>query len=420
MKIIRDSVTPVAAFVALLIAQVINLRVGPQPWEGEVLLSSTWVWTATYLAGPVIAAVAAWDGARLLPCSGVSGSATSADRRQLAARLWVASALGAILPTMVVLGSMAGSFYGRSLHADVDQSAFVTIVAGILTIVAIIGMGLVLGSWWGSRYGVIAAFVASLLIQMVSYFGSAPVLMLGGVSDSLMGLALTRDATIVQIVGLAALLAAIGYALLSDPTKRLGSVPRTVSVLALGLLPALILPQLAIPRFEAVPEMEHGVSCIEMGPDSRPGGIGTVCTHLEHQRLSYQVQRTWGEISLMAANAGVRDFPTLLAELPRSAGPDDVPEGEPGSAVTYTLTPDQLDIRRGEVSVEWLIDSITTPTWCPGLWADQPPGDEIFEPMIQARESLLALAGDLTADEVAVNRDRFEAAWAALKGCPGM
>lgn len=418
MSISRIGITPIVAFLATVVAQIINLGVGAQPWKGEVLLSSTWVWTSTYLVGPVLATVAAWDGARLLPRSQATVWNARPVRRQLATRLWVASVIGATLPTLATLAWMATSFGMAS--TDADRSAILTVVAGVATVAAFIGTGFLLGSWWGRVYGTLAAFTLSFLAQIVSYLGSAPVLMVGGVSDSLLGMKLTWPAVISQVIGLAALLAAISYGLFARSTRRVGPVPLAVVILAVGLIPVLVFPRMGIPRFEIVSDPTAAVSCVELNSDSRTPGRGTVCIYHEHQRLDTQIIQAWGEISSAAVDAGIKDFPTLLHEMSPAAGPDDVPKGDPGTVVTFTMTKDQLDLNEGEVSVEWLASQITSPTWCAGMWGDEPPGDELWDAVEEATESLTALIRTPPGDDVAKNRDRFETAWKSLKTCPGM
>ena len=67
MKVVLLAWTPVVGFSAMLVAQLANMAIGAQNWVGEPLLSAEWVATALYLVGPLLAAVAAFDGARLFP-----------------------------------------------------------------------------------------------------------------------------------------------------------------------------------------------------------------------------------------------------------------------------------------------------------------------------------------------------------------
>lgn len=418
MKLPLIAITPLVALIVATVGQVINLKVGAQPWSGEVLLSSTWVWTATYLSGPVLTTVAAWDGARLFPRSGSTVWNRPGVRTGLILRWWLGSTLLAASPALMTLAWMAARF--GYAHPEAVASALITLLAGVATLAGFLGAGLALGALLGTVYGTLAGFATSLAAQMVSYLGTAPILMVGGVSDSLLGLRLTWGAAALQTVGLLTLLAAIAHSLFTRSNPRLGPVRVADLGLMAWLVAALIAPQLEVPRFVNVSDLSDGVSCGELTADTRPAGQGEVCMHLQHQRLAPQVTEAWSTLSLAAMEAGVTNFPSRLYELPPGAGPDDPPEGPPGSTATFTMTSDQLDTLSGRVTTAWLASTITSPTWCRGLWAEEPPGDELYEASTQATDALEVMVTSTDARRKADAGAQFEKAWDTLKTCPGM
>lgn len=418
MMLSRIAVTPLAALVVTTIAQVINLTVGAQPWAGEVLLSSTWVWTATYLSGPVLTTLAAWDGARLFPRVGATVWNRPGVRTRLILRWWLGSTVAASTPALLTLVWMATRF-GHT-HPEALGSSVFTVIAGVATLAGYLGAGLALGALLGKVYGTLVAFAASLGAQMVSYLGAVPLLMVGGVSDSLLGLRLTWGAVTVQSLGLLTLLAVIAHSLFSRVDRRIGRAPVAALGLLAWLIPAVIAPNLDVHRFTNVSDLGEGVSCVELAAETRPSGSGQVCTYLEHARLAPQITEAWSTLSTAAARAGVTSFPTRLHELPPGAGPGDVPAGEPGSTVTFTMTADQLDLAQERVTAGWLASNIVSPTWCSGLWGEEPPGDELYEATSQTVDALETLVTSTDPGALDAARLQFETNWAALKTCPGM
>lgn len=204
MKIQRIAITPIVSLITVIVAQALNLAIGYQPWKGEVLLSVTWVWTAYFLCGPVITTVAAWDGAKLFNRESGAVWNLSNIRFQLMRRWCLSSLVGAILPTLVVLVWMA--FYFRIIPQDVIASSLATVVSGVATVFVLLCGGLSLGLALGKVYGPLAAFALALGLQLTSYLGSTPIFMVGGVSDSLLGLRLSSEAITFQFCGLAALI----------------------------------------------------------------------------------------------------------------------------------------------------------------------------------------------------------------------
>lgn len=418
MKMLRIAVTPVTVFIATVIAQVANLRVGAQPWPGEVLLSTTWVWTATYLTGPILTTVAAWDGARLFPRRGATVWDLPSTGRRLRARLWLFSVVAGVVPTVAVVVWMSTQFGVAS--AGAIASALFTMVAGIATVAGFIGAGLALGSWWGKVYGTLVAFAGSLMAQMVSYLGALPILMVGGVSDSLLGLRLSWGAVAVHTLGLALLVGLAAFSLFTPGTRSIGPVEWGGVVLAAWFLLALVIPNVDAHRFVPDSAMGEGTTCVELRADTRPPGHGQLCMAHQHRRLHVPLAELWGAMSTAAAEGEVRGFPGALHELPPAAGPADVPPGAPGSIATFTMTKEQLDALEGSVTLDWLAASMTAPTWCPGLWGEEPPGDELWEASDAAREALITLVEGRSPEDRAQAARQFEAAWDTLRACPGL
>ncbi|MDO5736922.1 MAG: hypothetical protein Q4P15_10655 [Propionibacteriaceae bacterium] len=415
MKLFRLTLTPALCFFAAIIAQGLNLINGAQPWLGEALLSATWVWTATYLCGSVFATLAAWDGARLFPRSEPVVWGRGDVRSAMIRRWWAWTTLAATAPTLITWAYMVT--YISAVPGSVEISSLATVFAGIATVAALLGGGLILGRVLGKIYGPLAAFALSLLALLNSYLGSFPVLMIGGVNDSLLGLRLSEPAMITSVVGLTVLLLAEANCLFGPPAK---SLRNGVIALATALLISLAPDLVSAPRFLPVEDLTDGVGCVKMGPDSRPPATGEVCINAQHNHKSDEVMAAWSTITMAVAEVGITDFPTLFYELPPAGEFKDVPEGPPGSVATYTLTGDQLDFRSGTIEVSRLINQITAPVWCPGLWGDESPSDQFFS----LQESTAgALTTVVTSEDLAKRKEaakRFRTGWDKLKRCEGL
>lgn len=415
MKLFRLTLTPALCFIAAIIAQGLNLINGAQPWLGEALLSATWVWTATYLCGSVFATLAAWDGARLFPRSEPVVWGRGDVRSAMIRRWWAWTTLAATAPTLITLAFMVS--YVPAVAGSVIISSLATVFAGIATVAALLGGGLILGRELGKIFGPLAAFALSLLALLNSYLGSFPMLMIGGVNDSLLGLRLSAPAMIASVVGLTVLLLAEANCLFGPPTT---SSRNGIIALATGILIALAPNLVSTPRFVPVEDLTEGVGCVEMGMDSRPPATGTVCDHIQHRHKSDEVMAAWSTITTAVAEVGITDFPTLFYELPPSADFTDVPEGPPGSVAAYTLTGDQLDFRSDTIEVSRLISQITSPVWCPGLWGDEAPSDSFFAFQDSTARALTTV---VTGEDLAQRKEaaeRFRTGWDKLKRCEGL
>lgn len=418
MSLWRVAATPVSALVLTAVAHTVTLSVGAQPWDGEVLLTATWVWTSTHLCGALLATIAAWDGGRLFNPSSPTVWSLPSVRKRLVLRLWLAATACAAMPALGLLTWMMSR--AQSAPADSVLSALFVTIAGLATLSTYVGAGLALGARLGTTYGTLAAFGASFVAQITSYLGASPVLMVGGVSDSLLGLRLTMGAMAIQTVGLLLLISAVAVSLFRRHEQLHLSLSRGDVLLIAAWLISLILPRLDVPRYERVSDLQDQVSCVQITPDTRPPGFGTVCMSAQHRRLHSAILEAWSTVTLAADRAGVTDFPSELHELPPPAGPEDVPAGPPGHAVTFTLTADQLDSKAGTVTVDWLITRMTDPTWCSGLWGDEPPGDVFFDVTERARAALRAVVSAQDDAERSEARAAFAEAWPALASCHGI
>lgn len=418
MKMLRVAYTPMVGFILMTLGQMVNIGFGLQPWMGEPLLSVFWAWTATYLVGAAIATVAALDGARLLPYERDTVWNQSGVRRRFTIRLWLIGTLSSAAPALAVIAWMASNFGATSREAFI--SAIFSIVTGLITIGVYVGMGISLGALLGKIYGSVVTFMAVLMLQLINYRGQPPVLVTGGASDSILGLCLSREFMALQAMGLAVMMIGIAIALLLTSGHRIGRLDLSAVVLLVATVPALVIPGMGIDRFIPVPPSQTPYACLQFLESSRVRAYGEVCQYTEHLRVADDLFAAWGEISSAAHDAGIENFPTRLLERAPASGPFDIDMGQPGSTVTFTLTKAQLDPWRHGITTEWLIGSITQPTWCSGLWSETPPGPELWEANERAASSLQALVDATSVDEREKAARDFTEAWDQLSECPGV
>lgn len=419
MTLTKLSLTPAVALIGVTVAQIANFSLGPQPWPGEMLLSSLWVWTATFLAGPILATVAAWDGARLVPQDDQVVWGRGRARASLIRRWWLTSTVAAVVPSLIILAVICARC--PMVSGQVVASSAAVVVAGIVTVALLLGGGLCVGSAWGKVYGPLGAFVLALGVLLISYRGTLPVLMAGGPGDSLLGLMLSTPALITHAVGLTLLaLAEIGY--LFGPAWRW----RGAAALAVGLVTAVVLPVAGgflapTPQFVKAGPLAVGYGCVNLRPDTRPPGSGEICISFEHTSHADDIHTAWSQLVQAFTRAGVSTFPSQIHELPPAAEPSDVPTGAPGTVGTYTLTRNELDVKTHAITASWLGQQITTPTWCHGLWADKAPGDDAIATSQEVHEAIETLldpdANDQRRREAAT---AFTQGWEKLRRCEGI
>lgn len=418
MSVWRIALTPWLGLILAAAAQIVNTSVGAQPWRGDALLIALWVWTATFLCGPLVGIVAAIDGDRLFGRRPTVWGLADV-RGPVVRRVWLAGTLATLLPTVAALAWMAATVH--YVNPEVLMSVVVVVLAGVLTVAAVIGLGLALGSRFGRVYGPLTAFGLILVLQLASYLGAAPVFMVGGVSDSLLGLRLTTVSMLVQLLTLTLISVACALVLRAPPVAAQRRTGPDKTVLALGALVAVALlwPQLGAPQFQTVAHPDSGRSCVELRPDGRLPGVGTVCVAGEHGALDEDVQRLWSTIHQAAQTAGITELPEHLQEVAPSVGPSWHDGRDPGTVAAFSMTAAQLDPEQGGLTVEWLAQEAATPLWCPGLWADVPPADEYFEAVDRAQTALLTVLDDPSSRDAHAAAQDFDAAWAALKSCLG-
>lgn len=415
MNAFRIAWTPLVGLVVVTAAQVVNLVVGPQPWAGELLLSTSWAWTALFLACPVLVTVAGLDGARLFPSARDTVWNQPSLRRAALTRVWAAGTVSSTLPLLGVQAWMM--LAATPTSTEVALSALWLTAAGVGTVAGVIGLGLALGALLGRTAGTVVAFAAGLVLAFLQYGSSAPVLMLGGASDSLLGLRVSPTAALAQACGLLLLLAATTFVLLTRTGPGAPSATRfALAVLGAAAVSIGLISWASPLQYETVAQPDDGLGCVELSPEGRTTGHGTLCTYGEHRRVHPDLRDLWGAMSTAAVRSGVTRLPAVVREASPAVEPSAFTEGPPGSVSAFTLTKDQLDQAADgpTVTPQWLAWQITTPVWCPALWAEEAPDESLFRGQEAAAAALVAFAeGDGDAETARV----FDEAWESLSRC---
>lgn len=413
--IIKTAYTPIWAPVLVCIGIVINLNSGAQPGLGEALTPVLWNWAGLYLVAPAIAAIAAYDGARLIPVNGESVWTLPAIRRSFTVRLWAVSALGAVLPLLIVqLWSLS---HALEANEDPMRSALFSLGAGCSTVAFIVGLGLSLGRLLGRLYGPILAFFIALVLQLANYMGSIPVLEYGGISGSVFGLKFSSASMIFQTGGLIAALIGVAYALFASPvSSRWDMRIAAGGALSLCLVPALVIPQVDVRRFEAIPPARMSYYCMTLEA-SVPGQQGSqVCGYFEHKPLFRHIFLAWEEVSEAAAKAGIRELPSSFVESLATHSVSDYPGEAPGEAALYLLGLEQMDDPDFNINASWVIQELSHPTWCPELYSSPGPSETLWHAVTEVGEALESIVTSPDADhEQEVGQ--FNNAWHTLITC---
>lgn len=389
----------------------INYLVGPQPWPGEALFGVEWVWTTQFLVGPVIAAIAAVDGARVLGREPASLLGSRRLRRPFVWRWILLSTATASVPYLVAtVVALALSPYIPNYAL---LSTLITPLLGTLTLAITLAVGAVIGSGIGIKLGPVVALATFLLVGVLALSGDTPVLMLGGPSASLSGLERSSASLILQGASLLAVAVLAWMALVVLPNAGRWRLV-TASAVAIGLI-FLVVPRLPVESYGfAEPSAEH-LGCIMH--DAHAGGEFpriSSCVTGEHVRLGDDIDQAFLQIHSAAAAAGIDGIPEEIVEIYPFTGLVS------SDKATFSFSRDQLDIssERQPVDGMWLAGEIAEPRSCPALFADEPPSDSYWETVEQAKENLRAV---IKSEGLDVEREAraFEQAWEKIKACDG-
>lgn len=346
-------------------------------WVGE------WLWTVDrlgivpFLAGPVIAAVAAVDAAWRLRSS-AGALVTTAPRRQrdwLGAWLWVAgsAALGYLLTAGIALTATL-----------IDGAVGAPPVSGLVTQVVVLGfyaaLGMLAGILLPLGIAPIAVFGASVALNLglIDGPGGFGFLTVGGATGSPAGsdYSATFLGAQVAVLTILTVLALVAVTTAQHQVRRLAptGVVATLVAVAIGVGAYHIGPER---RFVDDPVPVSAMTCVS--GTGRP----LICVLPEHQRVLDQVVAIFDAVYDSAVRRGL-PREALFDQLIEQVGDD--PAAEPGGFVL----PDRSFRRPIQVSSEDLIRTVTIPWHCPGLPNDAVPSDYL--------DRAEALSGWLSAD----------------------
>lgn len=396
--------------VVVIIGLCINYLVGPQPWQGEALLGVEWVWTAQFLVGPVVAAVAAVDGARTLSRDPQALLGTRKLRNSFVVRWLLMTTLTISVPYVVC--TLVAAYLAPSVPDYALVSMLLTPVFGIASIAIILMIGAFMGSALGDKLGALVALGIVLVLGVLALSGNTPSLMNGGPSGSLIGLQRGTDSLILQSVTILVVLAAMWLALVVLPRHGRWQLA-TVTIVCAGLI-LLIVPRLSVDGYAFANPTEENLSCSLH--EKNEGTVGELesCVVGEHVRLGADIDLAFQEIHVAAKNAGISNLPLQLKEVYPHTGL--VSE----NVATFAFTGGHLDTsdKKTPVSTQWLVAEITEPRFCPGLFADYPPNDEYWNVVETAQTSLMTIV-ESNGLHVESSVKKFNGAWKSIRACQG-
>lgn len=418
MKVVLLAWTPVVGFSAMLVAQLANMTIGAQNWVGEPLLSAEWVATALYLVGPLLAAVAAFDGARLFPIGSATVWNQTGIRQRLTVRLWVAGTACAFLPTAAVACYTA--LRARPTFVEAQVSAALVLFGSLASVAILIGIGLILGRTLGRLYGVLLAAAVAFALQMISANESASVMQFGGTVGSMLGLRLTwLAATSVAVGSLTAVL--VLYAgLCTGANSRYTSWSPLNGIIVTAVVFLLLgaVPMAGIGRYTAVKNLDDEYGC-SPPMASADFAEGTLCIYNEHDRLTDRIDEVWTSLAITAIESGSTLFPENLRELPPASDVDNFNFDTSGKTAYFTLVSSEMS-RNGEaLDEDWLINEVVQVPWCPALWTDAGAEPRFHDTAETARYALTNLLQAKSESDKKEAARAYDVAWKKLSACEG-
>lgn len=422
VTLLRLSPYPLLVFLAAVVAQVVNFRLGPQPWTGDALFIASWAWTAHFLFSVFITACAALFAGQMLWDRGASLWATPAYRSSFVRRSWLLMTAAGTIPTLVA--QIIALFSVRYASTDAVASVVLVNLAGIASVALLVILGFAVGIRWGRTVGTVLGFTVALVLQLLSYVSNLPVLMLGGATAPLVGLRIGTFFIILLVVTLVlGVVAAAMYVFRWAPWRgdwRRLSLGAVVSAVLVGVvLPAAVQPA----PYEPASDPLDGLGCVDFTSDSAINGgegvTGTVCTLAAHQQVTEHVAAEWMTLQHEVHQAGITAFPPGLVETTSGLRYEDLSGLEPGRDAMFSLGPDEMVDPDGTITQDWIVQRALYPYWCEALWADEAPPENLFAVEEQAQATFHAAITEQDPTKRAELAHEFDQLMAQLRQCGG-
>ncbi|MBV7411596.1 hypothetical protein KRX56_02425 [Dermabacteraceae bacterium TAE3-ERU27] len=388
--------------------QVVNFSAGIQYWQGDPLLSASWVWTVNHLTLFSVSAISAYVGGKYFWQEGASLWAKSPLKTGVFPAVAGALTAAACLPSVAATVWAAASL--NAFPWDEALSFLYIFLGGLLSVAFVVVFSMTVGALYGKMYGVLVALAVELPIQLSSYVQSSAMLTVGTeTGGSLVGLkvnpywALLQLAFLLSLTGLCLWLTLKGRWELGakEKLKFLGAVV-CASFLVKVISPA---PFVLDQAFRAEPV------CQQVGEAS-------LCLLPQHEHLRSKLAPAWKELHEKAKEAGSRELPSVLKERPITTGISEATKADQGRSFFIQVNRPITEAESGPVSVSHLIQTLVNADWCPANHADYFP-EEIMRETDRAEAGLSAAVSAKEQGEREAGAREFDEAWRTLKTCPG-
>lgn len=394
MTILKLYISPAICFFVGIVINVFNLSWGTQIWQGEMLLSVDWVFSATFLAAPPITMALAYDVANRFRPSNQGVLSLPHYFRSGILRLlffdWMLVSVGFLVALIFCLG--------QAHEADPSDrlSLALRVLCGFMVLLGYLLIGAAIGMCFGRLVGVMMSIVSSIAVGLGGMSPRISPFSAGGSNVSLAGVRYPESGSVIQLI----VLVVIGSMLLWSLFTRHRNAAEAVSVIAIGI--ALLSP-LVMPGKYAYADpagLKYHVCTSDSGAET--------CVRTEHQRWLPVLHEAHLAMRSPFQKVGVK-LPTKLVEELNQPTPS-----EPG--MLYWLPSNEELSGTHSITAESLVPALTRTPWCTRLFGENPPGETYVRNVeLVLEQGKLAVAADSEFDKIS-----FLQAFESLQDCKGI
>ena len=360
-----------------------NLLQLGSPWRGEFLWTTEWLAIALFIAGPLVAGLAAVDSSRIAREGALPIAATV--RRSRGPFVFAAAAIALPASLVHLMVWIIALTVGRAVVSE----TVVSVMALLIQVLAIWWYAF-LGSVVGRHLSPVAAGVTGTLVALGAFYSFSSgsgflFLSVGGATVSRLGITLSWAYLLLQVAVLGVTLAL----LLAIPTRafqRRWEIDTSV-VIAVALFVLVIAGTriLGPAERELLSSPRPPSDCYFIEP--------TVCIHGEHRRVADSTVQEIDVLSQAAIAAGYESLvPAVVHEMTWSY--------RPSSSEVQGLQISSSVLAGGRWDQLFLANTLLTPAHCTQIFGVTAPGESYFTSLEALTLTWISLVENPVSDEL--------------------